>query len=105
MKKIKVIFKVIGCDTDIEDAEYSLDNVIEKIVDEDKVEATRQEIILSLKDKTEFRKYEYDKDKNYVVEDVMWFDSKGKEIYRNEDVFHSEFWEYMEDHNLGKRTD
>jgi hypothetical protein len=35
----------------------------------------------------------------------MWFDSKGKEIYRNEDVFHSEFWEYMEDHNLGKRTD
>ena len=76
--------------------EYSLDNVIEEIIDEDKIEDAKQKIIQSLKDKTEFRKYEYDKDKTYAVEDVMWFDLKGNEAYRNEDAFHSDFWEYIE---------
>tara|TARA_B100000315_G_C14510787_1_gene556841 strand:+ start:604 stop:936 length:333 start_codon:yes stop_codon:yes gene_type:complete len=101
MAKIKVIFQVQGQETDIEDAEWTLDNVIEEIIDEDKIEDTRQKIIQSLKDKTEFRKYQYDKDKNYSVEDILWFDLKGNEVYRNEDSFHSEFWEYMENNGLG----
>ena len=81
--------------------DYTLDNVIEEIIDEDKIEDTRQKIIQSLKDKTEYRKYDYDKDKNYAVDVIMEFDLKDNELNRDEECFHSEFWEYMEDNELG----
>ena len=41
------------------------------------------------------------------VEYVIIHDSKGNEVYRDEETIHYDFWGYMEDYNLGfkiKRT-
>ena len=96
MEKIKVIFQVQGCESDNEYADYSLDGVWEEIIDEDKIEDKIQEILQYTKKHP--KHHIHDK---YIVTDVMWFDLKGKELYRDEDSFHHDFWEYMVDNNLG----
>ncbi len=102
MEKFKLIFQVQGKDNDIEGAEYEFIDVIEKIVDAEykdiNEEDLRQEIIQSLKDKA---------DKTYHIACILTFDSKGNEVYRDEEQIHYDFWGYMEDYNLGfkiKRT-
>ena len=89
-----------GCQSDIGDGEegdYTLDGVWEEIIDEDKIEDKIQEILQHSKDNPPKHGI-HDK---YIVTDVMSFDLKGKELYRDEDSFHYDFWEYMEDNNLG----
>ena len=65
---------------------------------EGKTKGEFKQILKSLKDK---------KDKDYNCECILIFDSKGNEVYRDEETIHYDFWGYMEDYNLGfkiKRT-
>ena len=94
MEKIKVIFQVQGCDSDYgDDAEYSLDAIHEEIIDKDKIEDTRQAILQKLIDNP----HKHLIHDNYLVNDILWLDLKDNELYRDEDSFHYDFWEYMID--------
>ena len=94
MEKIKVVFQVQGCDSDDgDDAEYSLDAIHEEIIDKDKIEDTRQAILQqSIDNPPKYKIHD-----NYLVNDVLWLDLKDNELYRDEDSFHYDFWEYMVD--------
>ena len=92
MEKYKLIFQVQGKD-DEEWSEWEFIEVIEKKLDAEsdrdlKVEELRQQILKSLKDK---------KDKDYNCECILIFDSKGNEVYRDEETIHYDMWGYMED--------
>ena len=88
MEKYKLIFQVQGKD-DEEWSEWEFIEVIEKKLDAEsdrdlKVEELRQQILKSLKDK---------KDKDYNCECILIFDSKGNEVYRDEDALHKNYKE------------
>ena len=98
MEKFKVYFQIVG--RDIDDEESTLDNVIEEIVESKDLDSLHTKLYEGMQNGTFKPEVETDvfgNDRISNVEYVLIFDSKGNEVYRDEDSFDYELWDYMED--------